>query len=93
MTDLTATLIASAGGMVPSQHDKNEWSRLAQAAYAAGRNDVGHRYSVAASLRTGEPLPLRFFDELQTGYRGWLVFGEWPLLGERVAASRVMVRA
>lgn len=64
--------------MVPSQHEKNEWSRFATAAYANDRNDIGHRYSAAASLRNSEAMPTERFDALQADYRAWLVFNEWP---------------
>jgi len=60
--------------MIPTQHEKNEWSRLAQHAYAHGHNAIGHRYSTAASLPHDGRVPVEFFD-LQAGYREWLVFG------------------
>lgn len=66
--------------MVPTEHEKSEWSRMAQAAYKASLNPVGHRYSVAASLPKGGALPLARFDELQSGYRAWLVFNEFPTI-------------
>jgi hypothetical protein len=61
--------------MTPTEHEKAEWSRLAQAAYAAGYNSIGHRYSAAASLCRGCDMPIKTFDALQTGYRQWLLFG------------------
>lgn len=65
--------------MIPvTDHVKAEWSRFAQAAYARSRNDVGHRFSVAASLPHGSMLPADRFDYLQAQYRAWLVFNEWP---------------
>jgi hypothetical protein len=64
--------------ITPTHAEKMEWARMAQAAYAIGRNDIGHRYSAAASLRNGDWIPVRMFDGLQTDYRAWLVFGEWP---------------
>lgn len=60
------------------QHDKDEWARLAQAAYAAGFNRIGHRYSAAASMPAGMKMQAWQFDDLQSDYRAWLVFGEWP---------------
>lgn len=62
----------------PTEHEKREWSRMATAAYSSGRNPIGHRYSMAATLFRGEPMDLQRFDALQNGYRAWLVFNEWP---------------
>ncbi len=59
----------------PSAHECAEWSRMAKAAYASGRNKIGHRFSAAAS--EVEPMALWRFDMLQAEYREWLVFGEW----------------
>lgn len=64
--------------ITPNDHEKAEWARMAQAAYRTGRNAIGHRYSAAAALRHNEPLPLPRFDTLQSGYRAWLVFNEFP---------------
>lgn len=64
--------------MTPNQHEKDEWSRMAQAAYRAGHNTAGHRFSVAASLSRDMAMPLSRFDDLQRQYRAWLVFGEYP---------------
>ena len=55
--------------------EQYEWHRMAAAADAADRNDIGHRYSAAATVVT---MPLSRFDQLQHDYRRWLVFGEWP---------------
>jgi hypothetical protein len=66
--------------MTPTQHEKDEWSRLARAAYDAGRNDVGHHYSAASSLPRDARIRLAYFDALQEGYRAWLVFNKWPVL-------------
>jgi hypothetical protein len=68
--------------MRPNQSEKNEWARMAQAAYRVGRNSIGHTYSVAASLPHDGVLKTEYFDALQSGYRNWLVFGEWPLLDD-----------
>jgi hypothetical protein len=38
--------------MHPTQHEKNEWSRMAQAAYREGHNSIGHTYSIATRLMT-----------------------------------------
>lgn len=59
-----------------TQHEKNEWSRMAQDAYAKDRNDVGHRFSSAASIPNGAQLPTSRYDALMAEYRAWLVFGE-----------------
>lgn len=64
--------------ITPTSAEKMEWSRMAQAAYAAGRNDVGHRYSVAASLPALARIATKAFDELHGDYRAWLVDGTWP---------------
>lgn len=64
--------------ITPTQHEKDEWSRMATAAYSIMRNDVGHTYSVAASLPRNGQIRLAYFDHLQSGYRAWLVSGEWP---------------
>lgn len=64
--------------ITPTHAEKMEWSRMAQAAYAIGRNDIGHRYSAAASLRNGDWIPLKFYDDLMKGYRPWLLWNTWP---------------
>lgn len=69
--------------VTPSAHEKAEWTRLAQAAYKAGRNAIGHRFSVAASLPSTGSMALATFDSLQADYRSWLIDG-WS--GEQVAA-------
>tara|TARA_R110000868_G_scaffold151523_1_gene376049 strand:+ start:452 stop:697 length:246 start_codon:yes stop_codon:yes gene_type:complete len=38
-----------------TQHDKNEWSRMAKDAYANDVNYMGHRYSGAAVVNCGTP--------------------------------------
>jgi hypothetical protein len=62
----------------PTNHEKSEWSRLAQAAYAAGENAIGHCYSCAASMPNGARTALKTFDALQDGYRGWLLDNKLP---------------
>lgn len=64
--------------ITPTQHEKNEWSRMARAAYASGRNWTGHRYSAAASLPNGAKLQVCAFDTLQHNYRIWLINDEYP---------------
>lgn len=61
--------------MIPTEHEKSEWSRLAQDAYSKDRNDIGHRFSIAASAKAGVEFELTYFDELQGEYRQWLNFG------------------
>lgn len=64
--------------MPVTEHEKAEWSRMAIAAYTSGRNAVGHRYSMAATLRHGEAMELGRWTTLQDGYRAWLCFNTWP---------------
>jgi len=66
--------------MTPTEHEKREWSRMAQAAYAIGNNDIGHKYSMAATLRIGEPMHVTTFDRLQSGYRQWLNWNDFTHL-------------
>ena len=61
-----------------TNHEKSEWSRFAQAAYARGDNATGHRFSAAASLPTNAEMTVAHFDSLQRDYRAWLVFNEFP---------------
>ena len=64
--------------MTPTEHEKAEWSRMAQDAYAAGCNAVGHRYSTtAACTLIGGQIPLATFDALQAAYRSWLCFNDF----------------
>lgn len=66
--------------ITPNQHEKNEWSRMAQAAYRTGEhNAIGHRYSVAASLPHEGRVTAGYFDELQQGYRAWLCFNDFDV--------------
>lgn len=69
--------------MTPTHAEKMEWARMAQAAYAIGRNDIGHRYSGAASLSRDGWMPLALYDDLMKGYRPWLLWDTWP---DQVAA-------
>lgn len=61
--------------VTPTEHEKSEWARLASAAYAEGRNEIGHRFSMAATLRHSEACAVKWFDELQGLYRSWLISG------------------
>jgi hypothetical protein len=58
-----------------TEHEAREWSRLAQAAYNSDRNDLGHRFSMAAAVYWGKPCRADVFDTLQTIYRRWLIGG------------------
>lgn len=62
-------------GMTVTQYEKDEWSRMASDAYSKDRNDVGHRFSMAASLRNGERMASDRFHSLMTEYRSWLIEG------------------
>jgi len=53
--------------ITPTEHEKNEWSRLATAAYSLGKNSIGHKFSMAATLLKGEPCRVEWFE-----------FGEFP---------------
>ena len=66
--------------MTPTEGEKREWSRMATAAYANDRNDVGHRYSMAATVRIGGQMSLPNFDKLQAGYRTWLIDNKFPTI-------------
>ena len=59
----------------PTDHEKREWARLAQAAYHTCRNAAGHTFSAAAALPAGATMDPQRFQKLQDGYRAWLVFG------------------
>lgn len=69
--------VPGAAIQTPTEHEKNEWQRLARAAYASGKLTVGNRFSVAAATPAGEVISLKRFDALQDQYRAWLNFGEW----------------
>ena len=62
--------------IIPSEHEKREWSRLAQSAYANDRNDIGHTFSMASGCcLIGQSITLARFDYLQSIYRRWLIDG------------------
>lgn len=63
------------GRITPTEHEKSEWSRMAQDAYARDLNDTGHKFSMAATLAKGEDCATAWFDALQTEYRAWLLDG------------------
>ncbi len=56
---------------VPTQADKNGWSELATWAYRNDNNDIGHRYSVAASLPENQEMVTCRFEALQHGHKMW----------------------
>lgn len=64
--------------ITPTQHEKNEWSRLATDAYKAGANQIGHRYSAAAATMNGQQISTARYDALQGPYRAWLIDGTMP---------------
>ncbi len=61
------------GGLTVTQHNRSEWSRMAQDAYAKGRNDVGHRMSAKAALPEGHRLTCAEYDAIMGEYRAWLI--------------------
>lgn len=65
--------------ITPNNHNKREWSRFAGAARSAGRHSVADLALTAAALPDGTRISTRHFDTLQSMYRAWLVFGEWPV--------------
>jgi len=77
--------------MTPNQHEKNEWSRMAKAAYASDLNSIGHRYSGAAALPNGASIHDAEFDALQAGYRSWLCFNDFKAAD--YAANRPLYHA
>ena len=68
-------VVKGAGRIIPTQHEKDEWSRMAQDAYSRDLNDIGHKFSMAATLKRGEDCALAWFDALQNEYRAWLIGG------------------
>jgi len=61
----------------PTQHEKNEWSRMANAAYKAYKSNIGHRYSSFSSLPNDATIRLDVFDTLQRNYRNWLIYNQF----------------
>ena len=64
--------------MTITNFEQMEWSRCANAMYAAHINWAGHRLSALASLPAGSRIPCRIYDDAARMYRAWLVFGELP---------------
>lgn len=61
--------------LILNQHEASEWSRMAQDAYHTGRNEFGHRFSVASAIYEGKPIRVDVYDTLMTQYRRWLIGG------------------
>ena len=59
-------------------HNKAEWARMAEAAYAAGNQIVGLRFIVASTVPAEYDMSTEYFDSLQRQYRAWLCFNEMP---------------
>lgn len=76
-------------GILVTEHNMNEWHRMAQDAYNTGRSAMGHRYSVAAAVLTGKLVSPAVYDGLQINYRRWLI-GGWTLVetGELPSTGR-----
>lgn len=73
--------------ITPTDHDRAEWSRLAQDAYRSERNPMGHKFSAAAAWRAGVPMPIGIYDDLQGIYRAWLI-GGWLAVDAELAGPR-----
>ena len=58
-----------------TEHQKTEWSRMAQDAYRNNRNDIGHRFSGAAALPRNAAIRVDLYDDLMHTYRAWLIDG------------------
>lgn len=61
--------------ITPTEHEKSEWSRMAQDAYARDLNDIGHRFSGAASIVRGALMRADVFNALMADYLAWLIDG------------------
>jgi len=62
--------------ITPTAHEKKEWARLAAAAFHVHANSIGMLFSDVAKSPANAAIDIRRFDDLQTIYRHWLVFGE-----------------
>jgi hypothetical protein len=71
-------------GIVPTEAEKYEWSKLAQAAYRQDKNDIGHFFSGLAAMRSDASLNESTFTVIQNQTADWKRFGWWPNLQERV---------
>jgi len=72
----TAYVRYSSLPMTIIEHNRAEWSRMADAAASIGRSDVAARFRDAA---TRQQMTVREYDALQNDYRAWLVFNEYPV--------------
>lgn len=69
--------------MTITDWERGEWSRFATAAYKAGHNKVGNRYSAAAAIpKVDKGMVISLYDRLMADYRRWLVFNEFPNLAD-----------
>lgn len=73
--------------MTPSRHTKNEWARFAQDCYRKDHNQLGHRFSTLAALPHNGQIEVRHYDNMQSIYRSWLVFGEFEDLTPEVSVQ------
>jgi hypothetical protein len=69
--------------VTPTQQEKYEWACVAEAAYKAQYNEIGHTFSVAATLPNGAQITVKQFDELQSNYRQWRLYGKLTLADGR----------
>jgi len=69
--------------VTPTQHEKYEWATVAEAAYKAQYNEIGHTFSVAATLPNGAQMTIKQFDELKSNYRQWRLYGKLTLADGR----------
>jgi hypothetical protein len=62
--------------ITPTEHEKAEWSRMAQDCYRHDLNDFGLTFSMASAMcLKGQAIPLARFYHLQGLYRMWLTVG------------------
>ena len=66
--------------ITPTQHEKNEWSRMAYAAEvkSGALQGISNRYAEAAALPAGAAMEVPYFDALQASYREWLINNVYP---------------
>jgi len=69
--------------VTPTQHEKYEWTTVAEAAYKTQYNEIGHTFSVAATLPNGAQMTIKQFDELKSNYRQWRLYGKLTLADGR----------
>jgi hypothetical protein len=61
--------------IVPTEHEKAEWARMARAAYAEDKGQIGSYFAGLAAMRQGQAISLSAFDSAQRDYRAWLNWG------------------